>query len=77
MKNQGYSGLVFWSIHLNPNRWMSGHLLIYFVIMQNDKVVFFYLLMLVAHVGHILEELWGRFWLIDAFFGAGWFCVAN
>jgi hypothetical protein len=45
--------------------------------MNNSKIVLLYLLMLVGHVAHILEEIWGRFWLIDAFFGLGWFLVAN
>ena len=45
--------------------------------MNNSKVVLFYLVMLVGHVAHFLEEIWGRFWLIDAFFGLGWFLVAN
>ena len=34
--------------------------------MSNGKVIPLFLLMLVAHVAHILEETWGRFWLIDA-----------
>jgi hypothetical protein len=33
--------------------------------------------MLVGHVAHILEEIWGRFWLMDTSFGLGWFLVAN
>lgn len=45
--------------------------------MSNSKVILFYLLMLVMHIAHVLEEIWGRFWLIDAFFGQGWFLVAN
>jgi len=44
---------------------------------NNSKVILFYLLMLTGHVAHILEEIWGRFWLIDAFFGLGWFLVTN
>ncbi len=45
--------------------------------MINSKVILFYLLMLVGHVAHFLEEIWGRFWPIDAFYGLGWFLVAN
>ena len=45
--------------------------------MNNSKIILFYLLMLVGHVAHILEETWGRLWLIDAFYGLGWFLVAN
>lgn len=49
--------------------------------MINEKgkrnVVLFYLLMLVMHVAHVFEESWGRFWLIDALYGQGWFLVVN
>ena len=45
--------------------------------MNKNKVVVFYLLMLVGHVAHIFEETWGRFWLIDSTFGLGWFLVTN
>ena len=45
--------------------------------MNNSKVALFYFLMLVGHVAHFLEEIWGRFWLIDALYGLGWFLVAN
>ncbi len=45
--------------------------------MNRGRVVFFYLLMLAAHVAHVFEEVWGRFWMIDAFFGLGWFLVVN
>jgi len=44
---------------------------------NNSKIILLYLLMLVGHIIHFLEEIWGRFWLIDAFFGLGWFLVAN
>ena len=45
--------------------------------MNHSKVIILYLLMLVGHVAHILEEIWGRFWLIGAFYGVGWFLVLN
>ena len=45
--------------------------------MNKNKVIILYLLMLVNHVAHVFEEAWGRFWLIDAFFGLGWFLVGN
>ncbi|MGA2623711.1 MAG: hypothetical protein ABSF91_07655 [Bacteroidota bacterium] len=45
--------------------------------MNKNKVVIVYLLMLMNHVAHIFEETWGRFWLIDSFYGLGWFLVAN
>jgi hypothetical protein len=33
--------------------------------------------MLTSHVAHILEEAWGRFWLIESFFGLGWFLAGS
>jgi len=45
--------------------------------MYKDKVILFYLLMLLNHVAHILEETWGRFWLIDSVFGLGGYLVGN
>jgi hypothetical protein len=45
--------------------------------MNKNKVIVFYLLMLVGHVAHIFEETWGRFFLIDAVLGLGWFLVTN
>jgi phosphoglycerol transferase MdoB-like AlkP superfamily enzyme len=45
--------------------------------MMNNKAILFYLLMLVAHVAHVFEETWGRFWLMEAVYGLGWFLVAN
>ena len=45
--------------------------------MSNGKVIPLFLLMLVAHVAHVLEEIWGRFWPIDAVYGLGWFLAAN
>jgi hypothetical protein len=35
-----------------------------------------YLLMLVAHVAHMLEETWGHFWLMNRLGASGWF-LAN
>jgi hypothetical protein len=45
--------------------------------MKNEKVVLLFLLMLVGHVAHVFEETWGRFWLMNAFFGLGWFLIVN
>ena len=39
--------------------------------MNENTVILFYLLLLVGHVAHIFEETWGRFWLMNAFFGLG------
>jgi hypothetical protein len=32
---------------------------------NKDKIVIFYLIMLIAHVAHVFEEILGRFWLLD------------
>jgi len=42
-----------------------------------NKITFFYLLILVVHIAHIFEETWGRFFLIDAVLGLGWFLITN
>jgi hypothetical protein len=36
-----------------------------------------FLTMLLLHMGHVFEEIWGRFWIINAFYGLGGFLVAN
>lgn len=36
-----------------------------------------YLLMLLLHVAHVFEEVWGRFWIIRAVHGLGWFLTIN
>jgi hypothetical protein len=33
--------------------------------MNKNKVVIIYLLLLINHVAHVFEEVWGRFWLIE------------
>ena len=45
--------------------------------MKTSPVIKLFLLMLVGHVAHILEEVWGRFWLIQAVYGIGWFLILN
>ena len=45
--------------------------------MNNSKVILFYLIMLAGHIAHVFEEVWGRFWLMEAFFGPGRFLVVN
>jgi hypothetical protein len=45
--------------------------------MSTHRVVILSLVMLTGHVAHIFEEIWGRFWLIDVFYGLGWFLVVN
>ena len=44
---------------------------------MNNKLILLYLLILLGHVDHIIEEVWGRFWLMGAVYGLGWFLVAN
>ena len=41
------------------------------------KIFLLYLALLAFHVAHVFEEVWGRFWLLDAVFGLGWYLVAN
>ncbi len=45
--------------------------------MYKDKIIIIYLLLLMNHVAHVLEEIWGRLWLIDTVFGLGWFLLGN
>jgi len=45
--------------------------------MRAGPVIKLYLLMLVGHVAHIFEEVWGRFWLMQAVFGQGLFLIVN
>jgi hypothetical protein len=44
---------------------------------MTKKVVLLYLLMLTSHVAHVFEEIWGRFWLMNAFRSLGLFLLAN
>ena len=39
-------------------------------------VVFFYLLMIINHVAHVFEEVWGRFWILDEV-GTGLYLTIN
>ena len=32
---------------------------------MKNKVVIFYLLMIINHIAHVFEEVWGRFWILD------------
>ena len=36
-----------------------------------------YLSLLAFHVAHVFEEVWGRFFLMNAVYGLGWYLVAN
>jgi hypothetical protein len=33
--------------------------------MNKNKVIIFYLLMIINHVAHVFEEVWGRFWILN------------
>jgi len=44
--------------------------------MKSNKVIVLYLLLLVAHVAHIFEETWGRFWILNHV-GLGWYLSLN
>lgn len=41
------------------------------------KMIALYLAFLAFHVAHVFEEVWGRFWLMEAVYGLGWYLVAN
>ncbi len=45
--------------------------------MNKNTLILVYLLMLVVHVGHVFEEVGGRFWIMNAVFRLGWFLVVN
>jgi hypothetical protein len=45
-------------------------------IMNKNRVILFYLLILVNHVAHVFEEVWGRFWLLKKV-GLGKFLAIN
>jgi hypothetical protein len=44
--------------------------------MNKNRIIIFYLSMLLAHVAHIFEEILGRFWLLNKF-GPGWYLTGN
>jgi hypothetical protein len=33
--------------------------------MKSNKVIILFLLILITHVAHIFEEIWGRFWILN------------
>jgi len=43
---------------------------------NKNRVIIFYLLLLVNHVAHIFEETYGRFWILNKV-GLGWFLTIN
>jgi hypothetical protein len=44
---------------------------------NKNAIIPIFLLMLLLHVAHVFEEVWGRFWIMNAIYGLGWFLVAN
>lgn len=45
--------------------------------MISNRLIILYLMMLTFHVAHVFEEIWGRFWIMNAIYGMGWFMVIN
>ena len=45
--------------------------------MHKNKIIILYLLLLLFHIAHVFEEVWGRFWIMDSIFGLGWFLIIN
>ena len=44
--------------------------------LQKDRIVLCYLLMLVGHIAHVFEEIWGRFWILNKV-GLGMYLAIN
>lgn len=42
---------------------------------MKSRAVFFYLLMLLAHIAHVFEEVWARFWILQRIGLAGFLAV--
>ncbi len=45
--------------------------------MNKNRIILLYLLLLLAHVAHVFEEVWGRFIAIDVLGSLGRFLVLN
>ena len=45
-------------------------------VIDKNRVIIFYLLLLINHVAHVLEEIWGRFWILDKV-GTGFYLTIN
>jgi hypothetical protein len=43
---------------------------------KRNRIVLLYLSMLVGHVAHVFEEVWGRFWMLNEF-GLGMYLAIN
>ncbi|UCD95595.1 MAG: hypothetical protein JSU69_05965 [Candidatus Zixiibacteriota bacterium] len=44
---------------------------------RKGKAIFFFLLMLLMHIAHVFEEVWGQFRAIDVLGGPGRFLIVN
>lgn len=44
--------------------------------MNKNKIIVFYLLMLLNHIAHVFEETWARFWILNKV-GLGLFLIIN
>lgn len=44
--------------------------------LKRNKIIFLYLLMLIGHVAHVFEEIWGRFWMLNKV-GLGTYLAIN
>jgi len=45
-------------------------------VMNKNRVIIFYLLILINHIAHVFEEVWGRFWILDKV-DTGFFLTIN
>ena len=45
-------------------------------VLKKNKVISLYLLMLVGHVAHVFEEVWGQFWILKKI-GLGLYLIIN
>lgn len=44
--------------------------------MNKNRITTLFLIMLLAHVAHVFEEIWGQFWLLNKI-GLGWYLAGN
>lgn len=44
---------------------------------SDKKTISLYFLLLLVHFAHVLEEVWGHFFIMGAIFGEGWFMAVN
>ena len=43
----------------------------------SPSIPFLFLAMIAVHVGHVFEEVWGGFRVMELFLGLGWFLIVN